>query len=108
MTAPVPVPLLLVWGRARLVRCDNCPAEPDQPCQRRPEPDIFGVPLTFLTGMHLGRFARAARKGLISDRDLAAVYLRAGWTSVAATADPIRISAQLVSETALTGLEHQP
>jgi len=56
-------------GRARLARCGVCWAEPGQPCG-----DARGD----LPGLHLARYARARRKGLITGTEMTAVLATAG------------------------------
>ena len=68
-----------VYERARQARCGVCWAEPGDPCG-----DARGD----LPGLHLARFARARRKGLISGAEVAAVIGAAGDVFTSSTVIP--------------------
>jgi hypothetical protein len=68
-TATGPVSLHAVCELARLANCGYCRAQPRQPC-------VVGRDGT--AGYHLARFARAARRGLISAAGFDVVLAAAG------------------------------
>ena len=57
-------PLVVICAAARQANCGECWQVPGEPCTRNPEGD------------HVARFGRAARRGLISGRELVAVLGR--------------------------------
>jgi len=61
---------------ARLANCGHCWARPHQPCV----PGRHGA-----EGYHLARFARAARRGLLSAADMDVVLAAAGSVFTGAT-----------------------
>ena len=63
----MPRPLAEITADALRVNCGHCWSEPGKPCAAD-APDL----------MHLARFARCRRKGLISDEDMCAVLDAAG------------------------------
>jgi hypothetical protein len=70
MTAARPQSLHVICELTRLAACDYCWADtPTQPC-------AFSG--TGPDGLHIGRFAAARRRGLITEADFAAVIETAG------------------------------
>ena len=70
MTAAGPQSLHVICELTRLATCEYCQAAtPTQPC-------VFSD--TGPDGLHVGRFAAARRRGLITDADFAAVLEEAG------------------------------
>jgi len=58
----------------------DCWAEPGSPCSAAP-------------GVHLARYARACRKGIISDGEMRAVFEIAGWCVTPGTVIPAEAAA---------------
>jgi hypothetical protein len=55
-----------VCADARLVLCGHCDQSPGLPCVTHPENSA--------SGFHLARFARAYRRGLVSEDELTGVF----------------------------------